>query len=67
MGKITGQEIRQTLLSVLHEHADRGGNNLQSDVVLRESASRLNMPRTVDNEQALLTFWQDLFRSGHLA
>ncbi len=38
----------------------------QSGSVLQESARRLNIRHDTQAQQALLTFWHDLFRTGHI-
>lgn len=61
-----GREIRQTLLTVIHEKAN-DGPNLQSRIVLIETARRLGILGDLEAEQALLTYWHDLFRTGYVA
>jgi hypothetical protein len=66
---INGQTIRQTLLEVCNDaaaRAERGSGQFQSLTVLRETARRLGVG-SLDQEQALLTAWADLFRLGVLA
>lgn len=65
---IDGSELRRAVLEVVSE-ADAAGN-IQSGTVLRAAAERLGMERAGKNDeddQALLTFWSDLFRTGYLA
>lgn len=57
--------VRETILSVVHEFSSQEGN-FQAGVILNEVRSRLN-PRTVDEQQAALTVWHDLLRTGILA
>jgi hypothetical protein len=61
----THQEIHATLLEVVREASQRGPGVFQSRYVLEQAAERLRI-RGVANEQALLTAWNDLFRSGLL-
>lgn len=63
---INGQEIRRVLLEVINEYSGRD-SSFQSGVVLGEAQRRLNIRNNLEMEQALLTFWHDLFRSGYLA
>lgn len=68
---ITGNEIRKTLLSVVAEHQRLSGGSaiaasLQQNSILNEASQQLGR-LTHDEEQALLTVWYDLFRSGQLA
>lgn len=63
-------DIRETLLTVIQEQSPKrpdDGSNLQSSSVLREVAMRTGAVRNIDLEQALLTQFHDLFRSGYLA
>lgn len=62
----SGAEIRQVVLEVVAEYSERGPG-FQSESTLKECARRLRLDRTVENEQALLTIWSDLFRIGYLA
>ncbi|MDQ5853872.1 MAG: hypothetical protein M3380_17765 [Chloroflexota bacterium] len=39
----------------------------QTGPILDEAAQRLNVRRNHEAEQMLLTFWHDLFRTGHIA
>lgn len=63
---IKGQEIRRVLLEIIAEYSAKGGS-FQSGSVLGEAERRLNIRNNLELEQALLTFWHDLFRSGYLA
>jgi hypothetical protein len=61
--------IREVLLSLVHEMEERRqGGNLQQMSLLQAAESRL-VPRHGDPtiEQAVLTQWQELFRTGLLA
>ena len=60
-----GRQLRQTVLDVVRELAERH-SHLQSASVLQEAARRLSI-RGVQQEQALLAFFGDLFRIGYLA
>src|SRR4051812_21502647 len=60
-----GNEMRGVLLEVVAEH--EGSHTLQAGSVIREAAQRLKLGHGIEREQALLTFWSDLFRSGYLA
>lgn len=63
--KIEGPTIRKVLLEVINEYANRGPN-FQSNSILSEASMRLGL-KGIENEQALLTLWYDLFRTGHLS
>ena len=60
-----GNEIRSVLLKVVAER--EGSHTLQARSVINEAAKRLNLRHSIEDEQALLTFWSDLFRSGYIA
>jgi len=62
---LDGEKLRRTVLEVVKELGARPGSHLQSASVLQESASRLGI-RGIDQEQALLAFFGDLFRIGYL-
>ncbi|MFX0209934.1 MAG: hypothetical protein ACFFDT_28395 [Candidatus Hodarchaeota archaeon] len=64
--EINGQKIRKVLLDVVDEMSNRGQGGFQQLSVLREASARLEL-RGVEQEQALLTYWYDLFRTGYLA
>ncbi|SRR6266516_423900 len=61
-----GERLRRTLLEVVRELGSGRDSVLQSASVLQEAAGRLGI-RGVEAEQALLTFFGDLFRIGYLA
>lgn len=63
---IDGFSIRQTLLQVCEEYAKIGPGYFQSGPVMKETAKRLGI-RSLEEQQALLTVWGDLFRLGVLA
>jgi len=64
---ITGQKMRKVLLEVVDEYSRIGPGYFQSGSILREASQRLGIQRNLESEQALLTLFYDLFRSGHLA
>lgn len=60
-------QIRTALLQVVGEFA-HSGSGLQQGIVLQRAAQRLGIPHgSIEDQQALLTVWHDLFRNGHLA
>jgi hypothetical protein len=61
-------EIRAALLSVISElEKGGGGGNMQSSTALSRTAERLGINRNPSLEQAVLTQFGELFRTGHLA
>ena len=58
--------IRRVLLEVIGQYKEPGPG-LQSGSALHQVAEKLGFLHDVEKEQALLTLWHDLFRSGHLA
>lgn len=62
---LDGLEVRRTLLEICDEFQPREGY-FQSGVILREIANRLNA-QSLEDQQAILTIWSDLFRAGILA
>jgi hypothetical protein len=60
-------EMRSTVLLVIAELQGRYGGNLQSGSVLGTASERLNIRFNTEAEQALLTVFGDLFRTGYLA
>jgi hypothetical protein len=66
--EIDGQRIRSVLLELAHEWSNEP-NRLQELSFLNEAARRLGIRsgRHQEFEQAVLTVWHDLFRTGHLA
>lgn len=66
MGSVTGEMIRRTFLEVIDEFSKKE-SSLQSGIVLREVELRLQVSRDFELQQAILTFWGDLFRMGYLA
>lgn len=62
------QEIRAAMLSVIQRLMQGGGgSNLQSSGVLRETAQALGLSHGNAHEQAILTQFGELFRTGYLA
>lgn len=61
-----GNTIRQALLEALKEHHAQGPGLFQSRSVLRTVSRKLNVHGEVE-EQAVLTLFHDLFRTGQLA
>ena len=62
-----GSKIRQVMLEVISEYSNRVDGSIQSGGILDEVARRLDVRNDIIQEQAILTFWYDLFRSGHLS
>jgi hypothetical protein len=62
---IDGGTMRRVLLEVVRDLAARG--HLQQVNALSEASQRLNIRRDPESEEALLTLWYDLFRTGHLS
>src|SRR5262249_19041030 len=70
MSSINGATIRQTMLEALAECERRLAElGLTSSEVLTEAAVRLNVgPRSDQGlQRAILAYWHDLVRSGHVA
>jgi len=67
MSAVDGSTIKKTILEVIDDLIKKGPGYFQSGSILNESASRLGIKGKLENEQALLTVWSDLFRSGYLA
>lgn len=63
---VDGAAIRRTLLEVLQEKQASAGSSLQQNSILSETSRRLGN-LAVGEQQALLTLWYDLFRSGQVA
>jgi len=64
---VDGETLRRTTLQVVADIAQQPGGQLSSTGVLNEAARRLQIRHNREDEQALLTFWFDLFRTGYLA
>lgn len=65
--KVDGEIIRRTVLEVIREQTSGGEQHLQSGSVLQGVCNRIDVRGDIHAEQAVLTFWHDLFRSGYLA
>ena len=63
------QSIREILLLEIEAQRPKTqvDANLQSTLVLRAAAQRLNASPNADLQQAILTQWSELFRTGLLA
>ena len=57
--------IRQVILETVQRQSS--GGNLQTRSVLETAMETLGLQRSTKIEQALLTIWHDLFRTGYLA
>jgi len=64
-----GQEIRRVLLEVIEEYSRGSHGSLQASGILQKSSNLLGISSqsNIRDQQALLTLFQDLFRSGHLS
>lgn len=62
----TGEEIRRVVLEVINYYSNKDAS-FQSGTILGEAQRRLGINHNVSMEQALLTLWHDLFRTGYLA
>lgn len=60
-----GANLRQVVLEIVNEQSQEH-NSLQAVTVLREARKRLDF-HSLEEEQALLTFFYDLIRSGVMA
>lgn len=65
MTRINGSQMRKVLLEVVKQYSHMGPS-MQSGSILNEAARRLRIKGDTELEQALLTFWYDLFRIGLL-
>lgn len=63
---MSGQAMRKVMLEVVEEFNTRGSGNFQAGPILKEVAQRCGATST-EMQQAILTVWNDLFRSGLLA
>jgi hypothetical protein len=60
--------IRTVVLEVIDALLEEYGNgNLQAGAVLQRAAPRLGGSRNLEDEQALLASFYDLFRTGYLS
>ncbi len=57
--------IRQTILETIERQSQ--GGNIQTSSVLHTALDTLGLQRNIQIEQAMLTIWHDLFRTGYLA
>jgi hypothetical protein len=69
---LRGDQIRSTLLKVVAANAAMASGStvpasLQQVSILREATQELGGKLTFDEQEALLTAWYDLFRTGHLS
>ena len=62
-------DIRAVILQVIHDQnpKESTGAPLQQDSVIKETKRRLGISCDLTKEQAILTTWHDLFRTGYLA
>src|SRR5580698_322490 len=60
-------DLRGALLAVIVDQTHQYAGNLQSGAVLGEARRRLGNVHGLEFEQALLTAFNDLFRTGYLA
>lgn len=67
MSTLDGETIRKTLLEITSELSSQSSSALQSGAVLQRAVSRLEIQSNIEFQQALLTVWNDLFRTGHFA
>ena len=63
---MTVKELEETILETARELYAKGPGFAQQAVVIREVAKRVD-PRTIEEEQAILSTWHQLFRTGRLA
>lgn len=64
--KLDGQRMKSVLLAIIQENIDENVS-WEEGYVLDRAAQRLEIRYNHALEQALLTVWHDLFRTGHLA
>ena len=62
-------DIRAVILQVIQEQTPKSptGSQLNQNPVLEETKRRLGITNNREKEQAILTTWHDLFRTGYLA
>lgn len=65
---INGQQIRKALLEAIDKFVN-SVSSLQDNSVFTEVRQKLNIANShdIDIEQAILTYWHDLFRMGYIA
>lgn len=61
-----GNKLHKTVLEILNELSAEKNSYLQAGVVLDKAKNRLNI-KSIEEEQALLVYFGDLFRIGYLA
>lgn len=61
-----GRSLRKTMLEVIEEYAKGGPGNFQAGPILKQVAQRCGA-KSNEEQQAILTVWNDLFRNGYLA
>ena len=62
---IDGNRIRQVILDIVDKQSR--SSHLETASVLRQTLDTLGLQGNTKTQQALLTIWHDLFRTGHLA
>lgn len=62
---MNGSELRRIVLERVKRYSNYG-SNFQGEVVLLELKEEIN-PKSIEEEQAILTIWYDLFREGIIA
>jgi hypothetical protein len=62
-----GNQIRTILLTVIEERSHQGPGMFQTRPILEDAKRRLKIEDNLEDQQALLNFWNDLFRTGHIA
>lgn len=64
----SGETLRRIMLEVIAKYSQQGPSYFQSGPILREVTKRLQIGHGDDVcQQAVLTYWYDLFRAGTLA
>ncbi|MGO9643623.1 MAG: hypothetical protein ACLPY5_02615 [Candidatus Bathyarchaeia archaeon] len=64
--QLDGSKIRNAILNIVSRYKDEDPN-LQSGLVVREACRQLGVEGRKEIEQAVLTTWYDLFRTGQIA
>jgi hypothetical protein len=64
---MVGNQIRAVLLEVVNELSKVNNAALQSQWIIQQVRSRMNLGDNIDDQRAILTHYHDLFRIGHLA
>ena len=65
--KFDAAVARKIMIDVVSELSKSPDPNLQTGPVLNEVVNRLGIRLDLEGEQAVLTLWHDLFRSGQLS